>query len=191
MRRRLFTLVGLGLLAWVALLGVTETREWSAGAVAMKESDGALAQGDMRGAIVHARAGAEAAVPFSPYPEEGYERLKEVARSAEQKGDVELAGFAWRAVRSAAVATRPASAARGRVAEADDGILRLARSSLAPNLATHATHEGVIRDELSIDETPSPFLSLLVTFGALALAAALAALARAVRSRSVSRIPAA
>jgi hypothetical protein len=191
MRRRLFTRVGFGLLGLVALLGVTEAREWSAGADAVKESDVALAEGDARGAIVHARTAAEAAVPFSPYPEAGYARLEEVARSAERKGDLELAGFAWRAVRSAAVATRPANAAKGRVAEADDGILRLAGSSLAPNLAARGSHESVIRDELSIDETPSPFLSLLITFGALALAAGLAALARAVRSRDASRIPAA
>jgi hypothetical protein len=192
MRQRLFRRAGLGLLALVALLGVTETREWSAGADALEESDVALAQGDARGAIVHARTAAEAAVPFSPYPQAGYERLEEVARSAEQKGDLELAGFAWRAVRSAAVATRPAGAARGRVAEANDGILRLARSSLASSsLATRGTHESVIRDELSIEETPSPFFSLLVTFGALAFAAGFAALSRAVRSRSASRIPAA
>jgi hypothetical protein len=174
MSRRGLQRIALGLVSFALLLGVTAGREWSAGSTFVQESDAALASGDVRAAIVLARNAAEAAVPFSPYPGEGYERLASIARVAEQKGDLDTAGFAWRAVRSAAIATRPAEATGIRIAQADDGILRLARSSLA----AHGADESVIRGELAVDETPSPWLSLLVTFGALAFAATLTAIAR-------------
>ena len=166
---------------------MTEAREWSAGAAAASESGAALARGDARMAIACARTAAEAAVPFSPYPEEGYARLESIARSAEQKGDLDVAGFAWRAMRSAATATRPASAATGRVAEADDGILSVARSSLASGVAMRGAGENVIRDELATDETPSPWGAFVLTFGAVALAAGLVALARGLRARAATR----
>jgi hypothetical protein len=180
--------VALGLLGLVGLLGMAERSEWSAGAVAMEESDVALARGDVRGAITHARRAAEAAVPFSPYPQEGYARLAAIARSSEQKGDRDVAGFAWRAVRSAAMATRPASVGRGHVAEAEDGIVRLARPSLTTPLATGAS-EAVIRAQLAVDEVPSPGFCSLVFLGSLALAAGLAALGHKIRARVASWTP--
>jgi hypothetical protein len=182
MTRRNLLWTGFGLFCFAALLGVTEVREWSSGAVAIQESDAAVAQGDLRQGIERARRAAEAAVPFSPYPGEGYERLTSIALGAERKGDVDTASFAWRAVRSAAIATRPAWAAHGRVAEADEGIVRLARSSIATSLGVHGGGETVIRDELAMDETPSPWFSLLVASAALAIVAGLASRI-AVRSR--------
>jgi hypothetical protein len=173
----------------VALLGVAEGHEWSAGADAVEESDVALARGEVKEAIVQARRAAEAAVPFSPYPREGYERLESIARGAELHGDLELAAFAWRAVRSASAATRPAVAARGRGAEANEGILRVARSSLSSSFATRGADEIVLQDELASDETPSLWGSFGLTLGAIALAAGLAALARRIRSRAASRLP--
>ncbi len=187
MKRRLFAKVGAGIVLLAALLGTAEARAWSAGAAAVGESDAALVRGDARMAIAYARTAAEAAVPFSPYPREGYARLESIARNAEKKGDLDVAGFAWRAMRSAATATRPASAAIGRVAEADDGILSVARRSLASGVALRGADESVLRDELATDETPSPWAAFLVTFGALALAAGLAARARGIRARAGTR----
>jgi hypothetical protein len=173
---------------FVGLLGVAGAHEWSAGRSALAESDAAIDRGEVRRAITLARSAAEAVVPFSPYAEEGYTRLAAMARTAEQKGDLDLAAFAWRAMRSAGVATRPANAARERMAEADEGILRLARTSLSMSMslsrAGRGADEAVIRDELSVDETPSPWVSLLVTGAALAFAAALCAVARLLRFRT-------
>lgn len=189
--RQTFTRMAVGLAFLATLLGVAEGREWSAGAAAIEESDVALAHGDVRLAIVRARRAAEAAVPFSPYPREGYARLRSIAQGAERRGDLNIAGFAWRATRSAAAATQPAPAARGRLAEANDGILRLARSSLATSLTTRGANEAVIRDELAIDEAPSPWDSLIVALGALAIGAGLAAVPRITRFRAASQVPAA
>jgi len=110
------------------LLGVAGASEWSAGARAMRESDLLLAQGKSRQAAVQARRAAEAAVPGSPYPARAYARLEAIAMAAEVEGKADDAAFAWRAMRSAALATRPAEAGRGRVLLADVGILRVAAS---------------------------------------------------------------
>jgi hypothetical protein len=187
MSRSLLKALAVGAASLLALLGVAGARAWSAGTVAMEESNLALARGDLKHAITGARAAAEAAVPFSPYPDEGYARLASIARAAEQKGDPDLASFAWRAMRSAATATLPATAAQGRVAEANDGILRLAHAPLATSaatgLATRGADESVVRGELASDETPSPSLPLLSACAALAVAATLASAARALRNR--------
>jgi hypothetical protein len=114
--------------AGVALLLLVGARsQWSLGEHAMRDSDAFLARGQARPSIVAARLAAEAAVPWSPYPAMGYARLEALARAAEVEGKPEDAAFAWRAMRSAAVATRPAAAGRDKIALADEGILRVAR----------------------------------------------------------------
>jgi hypothetical protein len=121
---RAFLFVG----ACVTLLLLVGARsQWSLGERAMRDSDAFLARGQSRPSIVSARLAAEAAVPWSPYPAMGYARLEAVARAAEVEGKPEVASFAWRAMRSAAVATRPAAAGRGKISLANAGILRVAR----------------------------------------------------------------
>jgi hypothetical protein len=145
------------------LLGGAARHEWLAGRTAMQESRAALALGKTHPATVAARRAAEAAVPGSPYAEQGYEELAILARAAEAEGRLADAAFAWRAMRSSAEATWPARAARGRVAEAEAGILRIAASSasLGRNGATPGANgapEGVLRRELAKSDPPTLWL---------------------------------
>jgi len=138
---------GLFVTACVSVLfGATGATEWCAGARAMRESDALLAVGQSRPAAVQARRAAEAAVPWSPYPARGYARLEAIAMAAEVEGRAEDAAFAWRAMRSAAVATRPAAAGRGKVALADEGILRVARSPVG---GASSAPESILRSQLA------------------------------------------
>lgn len=96
----------LGLLSIALIVLAGGVHELSVGARAMRESDEAFAQGDLPTAIMRAHAAAEAMVPTSPYPARGYARLDSIAREAESRGDDVIAASAWRAMRSAAKATR-------------------------------------------------------------------------------------
>jgi len=144
----------------------------------MQESDRALSLGDVRDATVAARRAAEAAVFGSPYSERGYARLEVLARAAETEGRVDDAAFAWRAMRSAAVATRPAQDSQRRVDEAVSGILRLApaagRSSANLGGDVPCAPKALLRRELTGGEPPSPWLPSALGWGALALLVALA-----------------
>ncbi len=76
------------------------------GAREMLASDGAFDAGRLELAVQHARRAASAYVPGAGHVEQGYERLRAVARGAERARDVELARAAWRAVRAAATESR-------------------------------------------------------------------------------------
>jgi len=141
---------GLFLAACVTiLLGVAAAEAWSSGARAMHESDALLALGKSRPAAVQARRAAESALPWSPYPALGYARLEAIAMAAEVEGRSEDAAFAWRAMRSAAMATRPASAGQGKVAIADEGILRVARSPASGVASVASARESLLRSQLA------------------------------------------
>ncbi len=134
----------------VLLLSVGAATEWSLGERSMRESDLAIARGQTRHAAVAARRAAEAVVPGSPYPARGYARLEAIAMAGEVERRPEDAAFAWRAMRSAAVATRQTDAARGKVLLADEGILRTARSSVADSPGgVPSAPEGILRAELA------------------------------------------
>ena len=92
------------LLASVLSVGIA--RQVTTGARAMQASDEAAHAGDVRAAIDAARAAAEAELPGSPYPRRGMERLAQIGRDAEGRGDLALAAVAWRAMRTAAEETR-------------------------------------------------------------------------------------
>jgi hypothetical protein len=191
MRRR--ALLG-GLLLCLAMFTAAELHEWSGGRDAMQESDRALSLGNVRDATVAARRAAEAAVLGSPYSGQGYARLEVLARAAETEGRVDDAAFAWRAMRSAAVATRPAKESQRRVDEAVSGILHLAPDASpadrsAANLGLGLTTPrqiraravdapgapiALLRRELASGEPPSPWLPSALGWGALALLVALA-----------------
>ncbi len=95
-------------LALASVLAVGVTRQVTTGARAMQTSDEALAVGDRMGAVLGARVAAEALLPGSPYPRRGMERLAHLARDAEARGDLALAGAAYRAMRAAVAETRAA-----------------------------------------------------------------------------------
>jgi len=163
----------LGLLFISLALASAGISEWSAGRRAIEDSDKALALGKVHDATVLARRAAEAAVPGSPYASLGYRRLEAIAQAAETQGKLADAAFAWRAMRSAAEATWPAPAGRGRVDEADAGIRRVAA-------APTPVRPGNITP-------PSPWLPSLLGW---ALLVTLAASAHRLLGSSVRRNPA-
>jgi hypothetical protein len=150
-------------LALAALFGSAELAAVRSGKVAMDESRAALALGRVRDATVLARRAAEAAVPGSPYAAEGFVMLGSIARAAEVSGRNEEAAFAFRAMRSAAVAVRPSRVADGRIEEAEAGMLRIAASPLASRSgAVPAAPENILRSELAVSGPPSPWLPSLL-----------------------------
>ncbi len=94
------------LLLGVLSLGLLTWRAVSDGEAAMRASDAAFNQGDLRTALVHARRGATSYAPGAPHVARAYARLQAIAIGAESRGDLEIAQEAWRAVRSAALETR-------------------------------------------------------------------------------------
>lgn len=70
------------------------------------EAEARVEQGDLDGAIVHYRRAARWYAPFSPYHVTALDGLAKIAVEAEQKGEVERALSAYRAVRGSIMATR-------------------------------------------------------------------------------------
>jgi hypothetical protein len=162
----------LGVLLVVLPLGSAELGMGSAGRHALAESDTASALGKVHEATVWAREAAEGSLPGSPYAARGYQRLEALARTAEAEGRYADAAFAWRAMRSAAEATRPASAAQGRIEEAEAGMAR-ATSLALPSLSGGAPkiEPSVLRRELETAGAPPPWLPSFFGWVILALLA--------------------
>lgn len=165
----------LGAAVLAMLLGAAAHHERSAGETALKESKVLLALGKVHAATVSARRAAEAAAPGSPYANEGYAELEIIARAAEVEGRTGDAAFAWRAMRSASEASFPAGAAKGRVEEAEAGILRTAESPVAAGAIDAAcAPDDVLRRQLAKNQPPSPWLPSILGWALLALLIGLA-----------------
>jgi len=91
----------------------------------MTASDAALASGETRVAIFRAKDAAEARLPFSPWPAKGRARLDEIAREAENKGDIDSATIALRA-KWAACSSTTIGAADPCATEAEQSLERVA-----------------------------------------------------------------
>jgi hypothetical protein len=178
---------------------VAGVRQVGAGREALVDSDAAAARGDLAGAVARARDAAEAVVPGSPYPKEGYARLEAIARGAEARGDERTALGAWGAMRAATAATSAAGeGASPWTRLADDGIARAGSRPLLPGhpagdnaWATqtgeiHAS-EPLLRASLTRDDLPSPLVLTLLGLGALAFFAGCARLAVTATDRAALR----
>src|SRR4029078_11014960 len=114
--------------------------------------------GDARGAAEHARRAAGWYAPGAPHVRVAYERLMALATTAEGRGDREIALFAWRGVRTAAIETRwlftPHEEDLGR---ANQAIARLSAATPRPP-GTRGEPPAVIEREqleaLGRDEAP-------------------------------------
>lgn len=93
------------LIALLALATLT-ARAVERGEAAMAESDAAFNRGQVRDAATHARRAAVSYAPGAPHVRAAYERLQAIGVGAEVAGEPEVAMFAWRAMRSAALETR-------------------------------------------------------------------------------------
>jgi hypothetical protein len=102
-RRR--TLAALGLLLAVGLAAVVTRAVW-AGSRALADGDAAQQRGDLAQAVDLWRQAARWYVPGASHVEAAYQRLENLARAAEQGGDVDTALAAWTGVRSSILATR-------------------------------------------------------------------------------------
>jgi hypothetical protein len=111
------------LLASISIVGIA--RQLETGARAMAASDEALGLGDVRSAIADARTAAEAVLPGSPYPRRGIERLAQLGKDAEARGDGAVAAAAWGAMRAAVLETRSLGGGHDAwLGEADLGLAR-------------------------------------------------------------------
>lgn len=95
-----------GLAIACLLLGGWTVREVVGGEAALRESDAALVRHSAYDAILHARRSARFYAPGAPHVEDAYRRLIALALAAEEHGERDLALFAWRSVRQAALDTR-------------------------------------------------------------------------------------
>jgi len=88
------------------LIGAITARVIWAGETEIAASTRALQQADLHEAVTRARRAAGWYAPGAPHVRVAYERLVTIATAAEGRGDRDLALFAWRGVRTAALETR-------------------------------------------------------------------------------------
>jgi hypothetical protein len=130
--RRIVPRVLFGLALLLAFGGVATARVVLSGEAEIKRSTAALEAGDAREAIVAARDAARWYAPGAPHVRVAYDRLIALARAAEEHRDDDLALFAWRAVRRAAIETSTVLSPFGdELAQADQEIARLMAKSPA------------------------------------------------------------
>ncbi|MGO8994278.1 MAG: hypothetical protein ACLQVI_13195 [Polyangiaceae bacterium] len=172
------------------LVGIATARALAEGAQAVKDSDAAVARGDLATATMRARDAAEAVAPGSPYPREGYERLEAIAHVAEARLDERGATAAWGAMRAAATATAgPLIRTDTWRALADDGLVRAGTGFATPGAVTGEVHasEATLRTALGREDAPSAWLLTLLGAGALGFFAGCARLALAAKDLATLR----
>ncbi len=153
----------LAALTVASVLTVGVARQITTGARGMQASDEAVHDGNVRQAISGARAAAEALLPGSPYPRRGMERLAQIARDAETRGDEATAASAWRAMRAAALETRASWSNNGAwLPEANAGLTRAA--------AMDAPAPAPPPSGAALEAEPGPSSLELLAFGALPFA---------------------
>lgn len=173
MNRTRFTLATAMVLAAVVLVVAVLLQR---GNDALTKSDEALARGDLRAAIVFAERAAQARLPWSPYPEEGYRRLLEIAAKRASENDEATAKLAYAAALRAARTTgdadnRSADEARAGLAKID------ARAKAGP--APSALDRD--RDRVSTDLAPAPWVRSALAASVVLVIAGLASLTRGAR----------
>jgi hypothetical protein len=170
---RVVVVIGLVLIAVVAIVTV---REVAIGRAEVSLCDAAVQKSDWPEAIGHARAAAEALVPGSPWPEQGWMRLEAIGHDAEARGDDETALLAYGAMRAAAMATRaPCSGWARRRAQSEEALARVADASRDPT-GPHVSSDAML--EALRDQTPpAPWLLVALAASAIASLGALGRLA--------------
>ncbi len=156
--------LALGLLLMVLALATLTAHAVSEGEREMSLSDRAFDEGDVRQATYHARRAAIYYAPGAPHVRAAYLRLRAVAVGAEAAGDTDVALFAWRATRSAALETRHVSAVHS--ADLDEANRALARLQVATSqpdtmLEVRKMRKVALRD-LTLGSNRTGFILLLV-----------------------------
>jgi len=160
----------------VALVTIVTVREVAMGRAEVSLCDAAVQKSDWPEAIGHARAAAEALVPGSPWPEQGWMRLEAIGHDAEARGDDETALLAYGAMRAAALATRaPGSGWARRRSQSEEALARVADASRDPT-GPHVTSDSML-EALRDRAPPAPWLLLALAASAIATLGALGRLA--------------
>ena len=125
--------------------------------------------GDADAAVVHYRRAARWYAPLSPYHVQALAALGRIGATAEQSGDVERALAAYRAVRSAVLATRSLYVPeQERLAAADKRIAALMAGLPPPQMDAGKSREQLEREHLALlqlDPDPKLGWTLLLLLG--------------------------
>ena len=137
--------VALALLVLLLALATLTARAIERGEAAMAESDAAFNRGQVREAAFHARRAAVSYAPGAPHVRAAYERLAAIGVGAEVAGEPEVAIFAWRAMRSAALETRHVTLPQHEELErANRELARLEVAAQNPSSKREALHQQKI-----------------------------------------------
>jgi hypothetical protein len=149
-------------LRWLALVGfvlfVIVMRVVTSARSELIEADAAAQRGAVDEAIVHYRRAARWYAPGSPYHVRALQRLAELGRDAEHKGDSEGALMAYRSLRGAILATRSFYVPEpARLEAADRRIASLMSELPPPGMDAGKSREQLRREHLALLEViPGP-----------------------------------
>jgi len=150
-------------------LGVVVTRAMWEGRSALSRGDQAQSAGQPAEAIRWWRRAARWYLPGAPHVGQAYDRLEQVARAAEERGDARTALAAWRGVRGSILATRSFYTPHShRLDPANQRIAALMASIEGPTAdPEHAEPERATwhYDQLRRDDAPSVFWSIVALLG--------------------------
>jgi hypothetical protein len=126
-------------------------------------------RGEIEAALIHYRRAARWYAPGSPYHVDALGRLGQIGAGAEQKGDVDLALAAYRAIRAAIMSTRSFYVPEAERLDAADQRIAVLMASLPPPAMDAGKSREQLRTEhlalLQADPGPSPLWSLVLLLG--------------------------
>jgi hypothetical protein len=160
-----------GVLVAAVLLGSFCVRVVTSARSELHTADQYRARGELEAAVVHYRRAARWYAPGSPFHVEALGKLGAIGAQAEATGDGELALSAYRAIRSAIMATRSFYVPeRPRLQAADERIASLMAAQPPPPMDAGKSREQLRREHLALLEAdPGPkllwTLVLLLGFG--------------------------
>jgi hypothetical protein len=136
---------------------------------AVAEAERSLAEDRFDDALFHFRRAAHAYAPFNPYNEQAYDRLWQLGRKAELGGQTDDALQAYRAIRSAILASRSFYTPHpDRLEEVDNRIARLMARQSPPPVDRDKPESERMRDHhalLADNPQPDPLWSVLLLAG--------------------------
>lgn len=155
--------------ALVAVLSVVVVRNVFEGSASVRRCDELRAQGDVDGAIAQALHAARCYVPLAPHPRAAYDRLRDIALSAELSGDGETALLSWQAIHAGARSTRSLwTPFSDRLAEADDHIAAILAGRPPPGIDRDQPRDVIAREHralLAIGTATHPLAALGLYLG--------------------------
>lgn len=152
------------------VLAVVWTGRVAEGRRALADAEAAQIRGDAIEAILAARTAATARCPGCAAPDAAFAKLETMAKDAELHGDDVTAFAAWRAIRSAVLATDSGSPRR---AQADAEVARFAhRLDVAATVGGAAPVPAAAEDKLKATLSADPVPDV-AAYGVLAAGAAL------------------